>query len=104
MKKKPKLRLWQMFMLLFLTASLLFIMILWQLCRTRDEQESLREAQALCTLYRYFLDDAQALMALVPNYVIGPHQRLARARVGCDHPGFPAPPMPAYAPRHSSAR
>ena len=29
MKKKPKLRLWQMFMLLFLTASLLFIMILW---------------------------------------------------------------------------
>lgn len=70
------------------------MMALRALYHCKNEAECIRDANAMIDKLKYFLEDADVLYRLLPNFILGPHQKLMNCKTGQDHPGSPAPEMP----------
>lgn len=70
-----------------------FIMILNALYRISDEKKSLALYDRLVNLYLDFLDDAQKLFRMLPDYIMGEHHALLNGKLGFDHPDSKAPDL-----------
>ncbi|HAR79944.1 MAG TPA: hypothetical protein DCR21_03850 [Succinivibrionaceae bacterium] len=76
------------------TVESLFITLLRSLYLNKDVSECLEMARKIVRIYLNFLEDAAKLYEYLPDYILGPHQKILSGRVGFDHEGSSAPAVP----------
>ncbi len=76
------------------TVESLFITLLRSLYLNSDLSECLNMAGKIVKIYLNFLDDAAKLYEYLPNYILGPHQKILAGKVGFDHEDSKAPEVP----------
>ncbi len=76
------------------TMQCFFIIMLRTLYLSSDEASCMKLAKKILKIYLNFLDDAAKLYVYLPNYVLGPHQKILSGKVGFDHEDSIAPKVP----------
>ena len=59
-----------------------------------DPAQGLKLCNDVLDVFEKFLEDAHRLYDFLPDYCLGPHQKLCGGKIGEDHENAPAPSMP----------